>query len=90
MDTNPLIEGRCEADIVASGHVTGAPGWCDFWEAYRKCQLQNGITLDPSRISSYVRGTSLFDQVVAVYYDMPIGSYPKGQPENFTFGSAAA
>jgi hypothetical protein len=79
IDTIPVIDHRSETDIIAAGHHTGTPHWCSFWEAYRECQRKNGITLEPSQIYSYFDGAKLFDQVVGHYYDIPIGSWPKGK-----------
>jgi hypothetical protein len=79
MDTEPIIDGNSESEIIKFGHTTGMPAWCTFWNAYCNCKSRNGIAIEPSQLYNYVRNANLFHEVVAQYYDIPIGFWPKSE-----------
>lgn len=89
MDYEPIIDSKRKSDIISAGHPTGMPGWCAFWDAYHYFQSRNGIAFEPSQLHNYVRCANLYDQVVAQYYDIPIGSWPKSGFRTLLFGHAS-
>ena len=63
IDTTPLSESKLP---IQPGPEGGAPGWCAFWDEYRRCAAQRGIDVTiPTRLRAILQQVGGFVQVTA-------------------------
>ncbi|KAF8580867.1 S-adenosyl-L-methionine-dependent methyltransferase [Ramaria rubella] len=86
IDTTPLSEAKLP---IPSGPEGGAPGWCAFWDEYRRCAIRRGIDVTiPTRLRAILQHVGGFENINAQEALLPIGFWNR-DPVLLTIGQLA-
>ena len=69
---------------IEPGPRSGAQGWHALFEQLRRCLAGHGVdTSVPTRLTSLVKDTAAYENIVGQEALVPVGFWPRGDPINF-------